>query len=68
MKNRTILVRGFLGLLFVLMLVGCGVPNLGSIPLNMGSNSSAASSIQTDGRTRGNPNAPVTLVEFSDFQ
>lgn len=54
------------GIALMVGLVGCGVPNLGTLPLNLGSSSS--SPIPTNGRTRGNANAPVTLVEYSDFQ
>lgn len=67
MQKQSRLMQGFVGVLFVLVLAGCGVPNLGTVPLNLGSNSSSAS-IPATGRVRGNPNAPVTIVEYSDFQ
>jgi protein-disulfide isomerase len=67
MQKQSRLMQGFVGVLFVLVLVGCGVPNLGTVPLNLGSNSSSAS-VPTTGRIRGNSNAPVTIVEYSDFQ
>ena len=66
MRNHTLLIRWLVGVLFVGVLVSCGVPNLGSLPLKTEANSS--SSIPTNGRIRGNPNAPVTFVEYSDFQ
>jgi protein-disulfide isomerase len=58
--------KWLVGIALVVALVGCGVPNFGSLPLQSGS--PPASTIQTNGRTRGNPNAPVTLVEYSDYQ
>ncbi len=53
------------GIVLGIMLIGCGVPNLGSLPFQSGSPST--SNIPTKGRERGNPNAPVTITEYSDF-
>jgi hypothetical protein len=66
MRNHLLHAPWLASIALAVVLVGCGVPNLGSLPLNTGASSS--SPIPTNGRTRGNPNAPVTFVEYSDFQ
>ena len=66
MRNHFRHVPWLAGIALVVVLVGCGVPNLGSLPLKTGAN--ASSPIPTNGRTRGDPNAPVTFVEYSDYQ
>ncbi|MCL4394033.1 MAG: hypothetical protein M1482_04375 [Chloroflexi bacterium] len=59
MSNRMALVRGglFVGL-FVLVIGVCVLFN----------SLTSSSGVVISGRTRGNPNARVTLVEFADFQ
>ena len=50
-------------LLLVLALSACDALRLPPGPAN-----SNTSGVVTDGRTKGNPQAPLTLVVFSDFQ
>jgi hypothetical protein len=59
MSNRTTLIRAapFVGL-FILIVAGVLVYSVLAPP----------AAIAVSGRTRGSPNAKVTLVEYGDFQ
>lgn len=63
---------GALALAGVLVLATCNVSNVPFLPsaLNAvsGSNAQPSAAAIVNGRTRGDPNAKVTLVEFADFQ
>ncbi len=62
---------GALALVGVLLLATCNVSNVPFLPsaLNaVSSSNSQSSEVIVNGRTRGDPNAKVTLVEFADFQ
>lgn len=71
MPSLFICVKGVLGALILLLLTACGL--VGQI---MTSPPPPATSTPTalppgytvSGKTRGDPNAKVTLVEFADFQ
>ena len=59
MSNRVTLVRSGLFLLLFVLVIG------GTIVV---SSMMTKGSIVLSGRTRGNPAAPISLVEFGDFQ
>ncbi len=57
-------IKWVMGVLIVAVaLVACG-----AFPGNASNVPTSASSIPTSGRVRGQPDAKITLVEYSDFQ
>ena len=61
-------VASYGGIVFVLVLAGWGMWRLAARTPSAGTSDVLAVDVTADDHVRGNPEAPVTLVEYSDFQ